>query len=247
MSHEHKRNGSSLNCGSGHEHQEHNHTECSCGHEHQAHNHEECGCGHEHQAHTHEHFTPEPYALCTVCGLPMDECTCFLSQSAPDKQIYILVNLGCANCASKMEARIRELPEVEDASIIYATKQLRVTAHQSEELLPRLQEICSSIESEVKVVPRAKGSKEESTVIFLVENVDCANCAAKMEQRIRALPEVSSATLTFATKQLKVTGQTPLRLLSQIQDICSSIESGVIVTPRDSAAPRRETPAKKTN
>ena len=230
-------------CGCDHSHQEHNHEECGCDHAHQEHNHEECGCDHSH----HEHFAPEPYALCTVCGLPMDECTCYLSQSAPDKQIYILENLGCANCASKMEARIRELPEVEDATIIYATKQLRITAHQSEDLLPRLQEICSSIESEVTVVPRAKGAKEESTVIFLVENVDCANCAAKMEQRIRALPGVSSATLTFATKQLKVTGQTPLRLLSQIQDICSSIESGVIVTSRDSANPRREMTAKKAN
>ena len=50
------------------------------------------------------------------------------------KQVYILENLGCANCAAKMERKIQELPQVDFANIIFATKQLQVVTNTEEEL-----------------------------------------------------------------------------------------------------------------
>ena len=76
------------------------------------------------------------------------------------QKVYIIENLGCANCAAKMEKKINELPKVEAATITFATKQLRVASNHQEQLLPVLQEICSSIESEVIVTPR-ESKKEE--------------------------------------------------------------------------------------
>ena len=38
------------------------------------------------------------------------------------KQIYILENLGCAHCGSKMEEMIGNLPEVKKATLVFATK-----------------------------------------------------------------------------------------------------------------------------
>ena len=67
------------------------------------------------------------------------------------QKIYIIENLGCANCAAKMEKKINELPEVEAATLTFATKQLKVASNHQEELLPVLQKVCSSIESEVIV------------------------------------------------------------------------------------------------
>ncbi len=71
-----------------------------------------------------------------------------------EKRTYILDNLGCANCAAKMERQIQELPGVEMAVITYATKQLAVAANHQEKLLPEFQRICASIESEVTVTLR---------------------------------------------------------------------------------------------
>lgn len=65
--------------------------------------------------------------------------------------VYQLENLGCANCAAKMENKINNLPEVSSATITFATKQLKVVTDSKEDLQPTLQKICSSIESEVKV------------------------------------------------------------------------------------------------
>lgn len=70
------------------------------------------------------------------------------------KQTYTLENLGCANCAAKMESKINDLPEVISATITFPTKQLRLEGGDPASLLPKLQTICASIESEVKVVPK---------------------------------------------------------------------------------------------
>ena len=69
-------------------------------------------------------------------------------------KIYMLENLGCAHCAAKMEEKIGELPGVLEATITYATKQLRIKAEDPDRYLDEIQKICSSIESQVKVVPR---------------------------------------------------------------------------------------------
>ena len=69
-------------------------------------------------------------------------------------EIYNLENLGCANCAAKMEQKINALDGVSHASITYATKQLRLTVTDNADLLPQIQEICAAIEEDVKVIPQ---------------------------------------------------------------------------------------------
>lgn len=75
--------------------------------------------------------------------------------------------------------------------------------------------------------------KAKEKNIYILNNLGCANCAAKMEQRISGLPGVQEAVITFATKQLSLTAERPEALLSEIREICESIESGVTVTLRD--------------
>nr|WP_304973980.1 heavy metal translocating P-type ATPase [uncultured Schaedlerella sp.] len=129
-----------------HDHEEH----CGCGHDHkhEGHDHgshthshghgEHCGCGHDHghEGRRHEPIEPRP-ANHAFDGVK--------------KQIYIIENLGCANCAAKMERKIQDLPQVDYANLIYATRQLQIVANTNEELLPVFQEICASIEDGVTV------------------------------------------------------------------------------------------------
>ena len=72
-----------------------------------------------------------------------------------------------------------------------------------------------------------------STKIYMLENLGCAHCAAKMEEKIGEIPGVLEATITFATKQLRVTAEDPDVYLDEIRKICSSIESQVKVEPRN--------------
>jgi len=67
------------------------------------------------------------------------------------RKTYTIENLGCANCAAKMEANMNALPQVEEAVIIFATRQLRVTAEDPDALLPQLQQIVSGIEADAVI------------------------------------------------------------------------------------------------
>ena len=95
-----------------------------------------------------------------MCGESLANCTCEMPDAANKKRVYILENLGCANCAAKMEAKIKALPTVDYATITFSTKQLRVSAPDPDALLPTIQAICSSIESEVVVKQRHRKVKE---------------------------------------------------------------------------------------
>ena len=70
------------------------------------------------------------------------------------KKVYMIENLDCANCAAKIEAKLNALPEVEEATITFATKQLRITAEDPDTLIPKLTEIARTVESEVSIVSR---------------------------------------------------------------------------------------------
>ena len=238
-------------CGCDRDHDEHSHE-----HNRGNHHHEEncdCGCEHEH-GHEESHHTPghpkdcqcelcHPHEdYCDICGESLANCKCHMPDADCEKKVYILKNLGCANCAAKMEAKIKELPGVEYATITFATNQLRLSARDHASLLPRIQEICASIESQVEVVPRFKMPGAFTTKTYLIENLGCAHCASKMEEKINALPEVSNATLTFATHQLRVTAKRdPDILLDQIQKICTDIESGVTLKAKDTTPKSADT------
>ena len=66
---------------------------------------------------------------------------------------------------------------------------------------------------------------------LLLKDLNCANCAAKIEDRIRKMDVVETANFTLATHQLKLTGSWKDReaLKRDIQDICDAIEEGVTV------------------
>ncbi|MCI8466066.1 MAG: cadmium-translocating P-type ATPase [Lachnospiraceae bacterium] len=73
--------------------------------------------------------------------------------------------------------------------------------------------------------PKGQGRK----YVYILENLGCAHCAAKMEEKIGNLPGVISATITYATKQLRIEAKDPEGLVPQIEKICLSIEPDVKV------------------
>ncbi len=67
------------------------------------------------------------------------------------------------------------------------------------------------------------------TKVYTIEHLGCANCAAKMEAKIAALPQVREAAITFATGQLRVRAEDPDALLPRMQKIVSAIEPEAVI------------------
>ncbi len=74
-----------------------------------------------------------------------------------------------------------------------------------------------------------------SQKIYHIENLDCANCAAKIEAKLNALPEVESAVITFATRQLRLTAENPDALLEKLTTVARTVEDGVVFHREGSA------------
>ena len=69
---------------------------------------------------------------------------------------------------------------------------------------------------------------------FKLENLDCANCAAKMEAGISELPGVSKATISFMTSKLMIDADAAdAEALSAIvdaaQQVCTSYEKDCLI------------------
>ena len=165
-------------CNCGHDHSQHQlHDSCNCGHDHSQHQlndshrcednhsehqlHDSCNCGHDHSQHQHDN-------LC------LEQNNCEHNHPHPDPFqtegvtfTCLVENLGCANCASKMESKINQLSGVNAATLTFATKQLRVSvtpeaAKRESALIEEFQKICASIESGTvvrKQQPSHKGKK----------------------------------------------------------------------------------------
>ncbi len=69
--------------------------------------------------------------------------------------------------------------------------------------------------------------------VYIIENLDCANCAAKMETKINAHPKVEEAVITFATKQLRLTAEDPDALIPELTEIIRTVEGEVVIRPRE--------------
>ena len=225
-------------CGHHHHHEEHgdeHEDHCDCGHHHhEGHDddeHEEhCGCEHHHHhddddgccsehdhhhEHAEHHHGPAPKSTCVV---------------------YVMKNIDCANCSAKIEKKIQELPEVDDCILTFATRQLRVYSSVGTKLLPKMQEIADQIEPGTVIEVRPKNPKAICTV-YVMKNIDCANCSAKIEKKIQELPEVDDCILTFATRQLRVYSSEGTKLLPKMQEIADKIEPGTIIEIREEGKP----------
>lgn len=161
------------------------------------------------------------------------------------KQKAYSINIHCANCAAKIERKINELSDVDNATISILTKQLTLTAKNPDELLPTIQKIADKIEPGTIITQLEENASNYKEKIYLIENLDCANCGAKIEKKLNELPEIKSAQLTFATKKLKIVAQNPDVLLPQINKIANSIENGVKIINADESSSKSHQNTKK--
>ena len=67
---------------------------------------------------------------------------------------FKLQDLDCANCAAKMEAAIRKLPGVNDASVSFLAQKLTLDADDErfEEILDQAVKICKKVEPDCKIL-----------------------------------------------------------------------------------------------
>ena len=65
-----------------------------------------------------------------------------------EQKTYILENLGCANCAAKMEEAIKRIEGVADANVSFMTQKMTIEAEESrfDEIMKEVVAVCRKVE-----------------------------------------------------------------------------------------------------
>lgn len=61
---------------------------------------------------------------------------------------------------------------------------------------------------------------------FKLQDLDCANCAAKMEEAIKKIPGVNQATVSFMTQKLTIDADDAQfdNIMKKAAEVCAKVE-----------------------
>ena len=205
-------------CGHHHHHDEHDdgHEEhCDCGHHHHHDEHdddeheEHCGCGHHHH---HEDDDDDGHE---------DHCDCGHHHRHEEHDDEHEEHCGCGHHHHHKDDDDDEHCGCEHHH------------HHDDD-----DGCCSEHDHHHEHAEHHHGPAPKSTcVVYVMKNIDCANCSAKIEKKIQELPEVDDCILTFATRQLRVYSSVGTKLLPKMQEIADKIEPGTIIEVREEGKP----------
>ncbi|MEZ0536638.1 heavy metal translocating P-type ATPase [Caldicellulosiruptoraceae bacterium PP1] len=155
--------------------------------------------------------------------------------SKSSKKVLVLLGLCCANCAAKIEKEVGNLAGVKAVSVDFVSKKLYVETHDKYDLdniISETKKIVKRIEPDIKVI-EAEDKKSHATdngkitkKTFTLSNLDCANCAAKIEKGISEIDGVKAVSVDFATKRVAIEiddGEWP-KIIEEAAKIIKNIE-----------------------
>ena len=70
------------------------------------------------------------------------------------KKTFKLIDLDCANCAAKMEAAIKKLDGVADASVSFMTQKMTIDADDArfDDIMKQVVKACKKVEPDCEIV-----------------------------------------------------------------------------------------------
>ena len=68
------------------------------------------------------------------------------------KKTFKLIDLDCANCAAKMEAAIKKLPGVADATVSFLTQKMTIEADDLDAVIKDVVKCIKKVEPDCEVV-----------------------------------------------------------------------------------------------
>lgn len=143
----------------------------------------------------------------------------------------VLEGLNCAQCGAKIEDQVLKLAGITAVSVNIINKTLILEAENIEntyDLIDDVRYIVKKIKPDVVVTEKVITRSPQKVLVLM--GLDCAHCAGKIEQEIKKISGVKTASLDFLSKKLKleVSNQHDLdRIIKQVDALINRIEPGV--------------------
>ena len=122
--------------------------------------------------------------------------------TAVTRKEFLIEHLDCADCIARIEQHVSGLANVAEASFNAATRLLSITLRDAggpKPVLDEIQAIVTSVEPDA-LAREHPPIEQEDQKIWLLEGLDCANCAFKIQQAVRGADGDSRASVDFTSK-----------------------------------------------
>jgi Cd2+/Zn2+-exporting ATPase len=121
------------------------------------------------------------------------------------KRELVLEGLDCANCAAKIEVKVRELEDVKEATLNFITKTLSIEIKDVDKIDSVISEIRNIVNKfEPHVVVQEKIIDKSSKKVLVLMGLMCGSCAAKIENEIKTFKGVKNAHIDFVSGRLVI-------------------------------------------
>ena len=148
---------------------------------------------------------------CGCCQSSVNEVVTPIAETAAAVDSANLINgtfsidgMDCADCATKLEKGIRKLTGVREAQVNFTAAKLKVVYDKTLLDVNQIVKVVSGFGYSAEIIQAAQAAPGYHTSVFRIEGMDCADCAAKLEKKVTALPGVRSATVNFGAGKLTV-------------------------------------------
>ncbi len=140
------------------------------------------------------------------------------------KKKLMLEGLDCANCAMKIEKGVGNIEGVNSCSVNFATKTmvLETVQNKESEVVTEAKQLVTKLEPHIKV--QEEKNTKVAKEVFILEGLDCANCAMKIENKVKEMPTVSAATVDFVSKKLRVEVANKRELEATVANITNVVQ-----------------------
>jgi Cd2+/Zn2+-exporting ATPase len=155
------------------------------------------------------------------------------------KTVLQLEGLDCAACAGELEEEIAAIEGVKACSVTFMTQKLEVE-YDGEETLSKVKDVANHFE-EVRVVEE-EGKENKKGTVIKIQNLDCAACAAELQEQLEKIPDIRSVSVDFIGQSIYVEGDETV--LKKVIKTANHFEE-VKVVNEDSVIPKKESHKKE--
>ncbi len=121
---------------------------------------------------------------------------------------YMLTGLECADCATQLERALANLPGVVEAGASFASARLKVVYRPEDIAEERILQTIGDMGYGTK---RERGQTAGLRAEFILDGLDCGDCAVHLEDHLAALPGIREAHVNFGAAKLEVVFEAGVR------------------------------------
>ncbi|MEF2279414.1 heavy metal translocating P-type ATPase [Deinococcus sp. YIM 134068] len=117
---------------------------------------------------------------------------------------YFVERMDCADCARTVQSALTRLPGVETPQVNFTTQTLSLTLDEARLPRERLEQTLRSL-GYPPTLEAAPATTSSVPLRYFVNNMDCADCANKVQGVVARLPGVGEPKVNFTTQTLSLT------------------------------------------